>query len=315
MGKYVFDKKQIKFRKVTDSVGNIVKTVLGYFITTVTLSIVYYAIFCSAISTDSERRLRKENRLYKKTYAEMVRKQNLIADVISGLENKDNVIYEEVFHTTAPNLYSLQGEDFLASSDSIPDEDIVNYTAAKVKKLEETSSTIEENFKAIEAVLKSKGSVMPPLSLPLADLSYVQTGASVGKKTNPFYKVEVEHGGLDFVAPQGDAVVASADGVVSSITLSRKGLGNVVEITHEGGFVTRYAHLSDIVVRKGQTVSRGKKIGSVGISGTSFIPHLHYEVIKDGVNQNPVNYFFASVSPREYAEMMYMSLSTGQSMD
>lgn len=315
MGNYIFDKTKFEFKKVTNSVGNIVKTVLTYFITTVTLSIVYYAIFCSVISTDSERLLRKENRLYKKTYTEMVRKQNLIADVISGLESKDSGIYEEVFHTTAPNLYSLNGEDFLASSDTIPDRDIVNYTAAKVKSLEKSSSTIEENFKAIEALLSAKGTVLPPLSLPLADLSYAQTGASIGKKTNPFYKVEVEHSGLDFVAPQGDAVIASADGVVSSVTMSRKGLGNVVEITHAGGYVTRYAHLSDIAVRKGQTVARGKKIGSVGISGTSFIPHLHYEVIKDGVNQNPVDYFFASVTPHEYADMIYMSSSTGQSMD
>lgn len=315
MGKYTFDKTHIEFRKVTNSVGNIVKTVLSYFITTVTLAIVYYAIFCGVISTDSERLLRKENRLYKKTYQEMVRKQNLIADVISGLESKDNGIYEEVFHTTAPNVYSLNGEDFLASSDTIPDRDIVNYTAAKVNILESTSSKIEENFRAIEAALSSKSTAMPPLSLPLADLSYAQTGASVGKKTNPFYKVEVEHGGLDFIAPQGDAVIASADGVVTAVIHSRKGLGNVVEITHDGGYVTRYAHLSDIVVRKGQTITRGKKIGTVGISGTSFIPHLHYEVLKDDVPQNPVNYFFASVTPHEYAEMMYMSSSTGQSMD
>jgi murein DD-endopeptidase MepM/ murein hydrolase activator NlpD len=79
--------------------------------------------------------------------------------------------------------------------------------------------------------------------------------------------------------------------------------------------VTRYAHLADIETRKGRRVKRGTRIGYVGVSGNSFAPHLHYEVIRDTTIVDPVNYFFASVTPEDYVNMMVMAASTGQSMD
>lgn len=315
MNRYEFDRELVEFKKVSTSLGRTLKTVLKYLVGTLSLSFLYYILFCSFINTDKERRLRKENRLYKETYAQMVERQAMVGDVIKGLELKDEDIYGEIFHTTAPSLFSLGGTDFLAQSDTIQDKDIVAYTQKKVSALETSAARIERNFRAITSLLGYDQVSVPPMNLPLEDLSYVQTGASIGNKLNPYYKVEMYHNGLDLVAPQGDPVLATADGVVTSVTTSRKGLGNVVEITHAGGYVTRYAHLSDIVVRKGQTVQKGKKIASVGISGNSYIPHLHYEVLKDGLNQDPCNYLFASVSPDEYAEILYMASSTGQSMD
>jgi murein DD-endopeptidase MepM/ murein hydrolase activator NlpD len=137
----------------------------------------------------------------------------------------------------------------------------------------------------------------------------------VGSKINPFYKVAMTHNGLDLIAPAGEAVYAAADGVVSEVTMSKKGLGNVVAIDHGNGYKTRYAHLADVVVRKGRKVKKGTKIGSVGVSGNSFAPHLHYEVLRDTLILDPVNYLFASVTPEEYLNMVIMSVSTGQSMD
>ena len=70
-----------------------------------------------------------------------------------------------------------------------------------------------------------------------------------------------------------------------------------------------------MVIMQGRKVKKGAKIGYVGVSGNSFAPHLHYEVIRDTTVLDPVNYFFASVSPDEYVNMLIMSASTGQSMD
>ena len=137
----------------------------------------------------------------------------------------------------------------------------------------------------------------------------------MGERVNPFYKVKIAHNGLDLIAPDGTPVHAAADGVVKDVVKSRKGLGNVVTIDHGHGYVTRYAHLADIEVRKGRKVRRGARIGYVGISGNSFAPHLHYEVLKDTLTLDPVHHFFAGVSPDEYVNMLIMSASTGQSMD
>lgn len=96
---------------------------------------------------------------------------------------------------------------------------------------------------------------------------------------------------------------------------STKGLGNVVTIDHGNGFITRYAHLENTRVSKGQKVTRDKQIGQVGMSGNSFAPHLHYEVLKDTLRVDPLNFLFASVSPEDYMGMLFMSSNTGQSMD
>ena len=73
--------------------------------------------------------------------------------------------------------------------------------------------------------------------------------------------------------------------------------------------------MGDIQVFRGRRVKRDQQIGTVGISPTLPAPHLHFEVRRNGVPQDPVNYFFASVSPDEYVRMLYLAVSTGQSMD
>jgi murein DD-endopeptidase MepM/ murein hydrolase activator NlpD len=164
-------------------------------------------------------------------------------------------------------------------------------------------------------VISDSGFVMPPMTNPIEDFSFAQTGASVGDKMNPFYKVSMKHNGFDIIAPSGEPVHAVADGVVKEVIKSRKGLGNVVVIDHENGYFTRYAHLADVSAVKGRKVKRGVKIGHVGVSGNSFAPHLHYEVLRDTLVLAPVNHMFASVTPEEYINMMILSVSTGQSMD
>ena len=169
-------------------------------------------------------------------------------------------------------------------------------------------------MRIMEAV-RDSGFVMPPMTNPLEGFSFAQTGASVGDKINPFYKVSIRHNGLDLIAPAGEPVYASADGTVRNIIRSRKGLGNVVEIDHGNGYVTRYAHLADIEVSKGRKLKKGARIGYVGVSGNSFAPHLHYEIIRDTLVMDPVHHLFASVSPEEYTNILIMAVSTGQSMD
>ena len=177
------------------------------------------------------------------------------------------------------------------------------------------SLDIDRDFMDIFRLLSSGDAEMPPLSFPIKGFTYTSVGASVGEKINPFYKVKVGHDGLDMIVPSGTPVVASADGVVSSIQYSRKGLGNAVTISHKGGYVTKYAHLSDIKAVRGRRIRKGDVIGSVGMSGKSFAPHLHYEIWRDTVALDPVSYFFCSVTPDEYSAMLLLSASAGQSMD
>lgn len=295
--------------------GKILRRILRFFVGTLSMAILYYVLFALVFSTDTERRLRRENRMYEQEYPELARKEALIADVVEGLKLKDNLIYEDIFNTAAPDMEPHASIDFLAGLDSIPDKDIVQYTEKKIAFLESCSNVVEANFRQVMEVISDSGFVMPPMTNPMEEFSFAQTGASIGDKMNPFYKVNMQHNGFDIIAPSGAPVYAAADGVVKEVIKSRKGLGNVVVLDHENGYTTRYAHLADVQAVRGRKVKRGAKIGHVGVSGNSFAPHLHYEVLRDTVVLDPVNHMFASVTPEEYINMMILSVSTGQSMD
>lgn len=110
-----------------------------------------------------------------------------------------------------------------------------------------------------------------------------------GYRTSPFTGARRFHKGIDIAAPRGTSVVAPADGrVVFAENDGAYGLS--VEIDHGGGIATRYAHLHKFHVKKGDTVKRGTLIGEVGSTGRSTGPHLHYEVLVNGVPTNPKTY-------------------------
>lgn len=312
---YVYDKDNVRFKKVKTSVWAILKRGFTIFIASVSMAVLYYIIFAQFVSTEQERSLKRENRMYEQELPALEARERLLSDVVEGLQMRDNKIYEEIFHTSAPNMDPGSSLDFLVGLDSIPDGDIVKRSEVRLAALNDQAADVEEDFRRIIELVQSRGCVMPPMSNPLKDFSFAQTGASVGDKINPFYKVKILHNGLDLIAPAGDPVYAAADGRVKEVVKSRKGLGNVVAIDHGNGYVTRYAHLADIEVRVGRVLKKGTRIGYVGVSGNSFAPHLHYEVIRDTTVVDPVNHFFASVTPDEYVNMLIMSASTGQSMD
>jgi len=97
--------------------------------------------------------------------------------------------------------------------------------------------------------------------------------------------------GIDFPAPRGTPVYAAAKGLVTAAERHRY-FGNRVRIAHQNGFVTAYAHLNDFRVRPGQTVQKGQMISSVGSTGYSTGPHLHYEVLYNDKSRNPAEYLF-----------------------
>ncbi len=314
MEKYEFDKTKIEFRKSRRSVWTVLGKVVKYFLVTASLAVVYYIVFALLVNTDSERKLKRENQMYARMYDELSRKEELVGDVLEGLKAKDDIIYRQLFNSGAPDLGVIYPEGLLSMIDSVDDKDMVEYVGKKLDLLEEASGKVEDNFRRVMEVMEG-GGTLPPMTNPLKSFSYARTGASVGEKINPFYKVQVYHGGLDLISQQGDPVYAAADGTVKDVDHSSKGLGNVVTIDHGNGFVTRYAHLENTRVSRGQKVPRGKQIGQVGMSGNSFAPHLHYEVLKDTMRLDPINFLFASVSPEDYMGMLFMSFNTGQSMD
>ena len=313
--KYVFDSEDFSVGRSERKGRKVALLVLKFFLASISLTVVYYVIFALFFSTDKERALQNENRMLERMYPEMNRKAELLDEVVEGLKVRDMKIYEDIFETEAPELDKILDVNLMPLTDSLTEENLVKLTEAKASRLMTGAGKVEDNMRHVLRLLSEDSYTAPPMHLPLSNFSLPMTGASVGRKMNPFYKVTGEHDGLDFMAPLGDEVLAAADGTVSQVTRSRRGEGNVVVMEHSGGYSTKYAHLQDITVRKGQQVTRGTVIGHVGMSGLSFAPHLHYEVWKDTVMCDPVNFLFGSVDPGEYAHMFIVSVATGQSLD
>ncbi len=312
--RYIFD-RDFNLRKVTHSIWEILWTCLKWVIASASLASFCYLLFSFVISTDEEKRLRRENKMYEKLYPELKNKAELLGDEMKDLQYRDATIYKQIFNANAPSVDPQSADLFVFANDSIADKDIVEYTQRKASTLFQLVDSVNVNLGQIISESKKTSGKFPPMAVPVDGLKYAQVGASVGMKLNPFYKVQTQHNGIDLIVGQGTPVLASGDGIVRDVRRSGKGLGNVVEIEHEGGFVSVYAHLDELSVRKGEQVKTGKKVGTVGVSGNSFAPHLHYEVHKDSLVLDPVNFFFASYSPDEYVKVAYMAATTGQSMD
>jgi hypothetical protein len=304
-------------KKKDSKTKQILMAILRYTVASVSMGIVLYMLFALFFSTKEERRLERENRLYSNMYSGMKAKEELIGDVLEGLMQRDDAIYEELFDTQPPSLEEVGGYRGIGAqeSEALPERYYVKTASNRSDNLLAKAREIDDNFAEVFRLLEERADSIPPLSLPLKNMSYVQVGASVGLKHNPIYDLQMQHEGLDLIAPQGDPVYAAASGRVTKVTRSRKGLGNEVEIDHGNGYVTKYSLLGDISVTQGKPVKVGQVLGTVGVSTFVTAPHLHFEVYHNGEIQDPIDYFFSSLSPEDYSRMRIMAAKTSQSMD
>lgn len=138
-------------------------------------------------------------------------------------------------------------------------------------------------FKLLEKRVKDR---LLPTTLPVKD-AYL--GSPFGHRSDPIAGARAMHEGIDFNAETGTPVVAAADGVVLSAAY-HPDFGNVIDIDHGDGLVSRYAHLSRMDIKPASLVKRGQAIGAVGSTGRSTGSHLHFEVRMQGVAQNPAHF-------------------------
>lgn len=116
-----------------------------------------------------------------------------------------------------------------------------------------------------------------------------QLSSGFGMRVHPRYGTRMFHSGIDLSAPRGTPIHATADGIISFSGWS-KGNGNIVVIVHGNGFSTIYAHNTKNLMKVGQTVKRGQEIATIGSTGVSTGPHVHYEIWKNGERLNPKSF-------------------------
>lgn len=319
MAKFVYDKEHLRFKLKKVTFWSVIWKLFKYFVLSFSAAVLIYVVFALAYDTDREKMLLRENKEMREQYSKMQETMNLVDNAVGNLELRDREIYNAVFNSDPPR-YGLLHEDSTQWQGDLyekSEKKIIEESDRKLQTLEGVADKIDVALRVATEVFakKANGVASIPSIIPIRNFTILQTGASVGKKVNPFFKTVRDHNGIDLMAPVGSEVVCTADGFVIDVEKAVRTFGTRVTIEHEDGYVTTYSHLSIATVRRGQEVKAGAMIGRVGLSGTSFAPCLHYEVIRNGKYQEPVNYFFSDLSPFEYDEMLKVAVTTGQSMD
>lgn len=249
-------------------------------------------------------RLMSENLELKRKYSELETKLREMEELTERIYAEDNALYAQIlgvdFDTTDFHLYRNDSiVEIYSYHDSIFNS--VNerafyaaeMLALQLEKLQATSQLFTNNKNAI---------LYYPTISPVKTSDFIEISSPYGWRMHPIDKVEKYHEGIDISARVGSKVYSTAQGTVVKVMYSKYGYGNRVVIKHAYGFETLYAHLGEINVKKGQWVRKNQLIGTVGNTGKSTGPHLHYEIHKNGAPRDPLGYFYTSLG-EEYLAM------------
>lgn len=278
-----------------------------------------YLIFMFGFGLPTEKNLRKENSELKSQYAILEKRLDNSIKVMEDIRNRDDNFYRVMMQMDPlSSNQRLSGMDLDAKYDrlgKLNDLELLTRMNQQIDLLEHqiySQSLSFDQLKEAAGEQKDKISRIPSV-LPI-NIGQFTMSSGYGYRRDPVYGTAKFHSGLDFAAPTGTPVFATADAKVE--VADRKPIyGNCIDLDHGFNYKTRYAHLSQILVKPGEEVKRGQLIGKVGSTGKSSGSHLHYEVLFKGEPQNPVNYYFMDLTPEEYATLIRQAENSAHVMD
>lgn len=311
--KYYYDTEKCKYEKIEPKIGNILLSIFGFLFTAFVFGVGLVFLYDHFYDFPGEENLKSEVKSQK------LKNHTLDQLLIDFQKDLDDLKSDEI------DLRILVGAD---SSIRVSSDHIRKLTSREIDQLldgdEKTIDLISTEY--LDSIVSLKTQIEQlsasyvyfthltsskqdrlasiPWITPIGKDQKYRVASGYGMRKHPVLGIRKMHTGVDYACKIGTPIRATGNGVVKRIKKSCcKGYGNMVDIDHGYGFVTRYAHMSKILVKKGQKIKRGDVIGEVGSTGTSTGPHLHYEVIKNGKKNNPV-LFVHDLSDEEYEEML-----------
>ncbi len=319
--KYIFNHKTLSYEHARLTVRHIVLKVLSYLTTSVVFTIVILVLGTYFFDSPKERVLKRELRQYELQYKLVNERLAQIEKVLDDMADRDDNIYRVIFESepipSEARKAGYGGSDRYRDLQGYRNSDIITETAQKLDQITSRMYVQSKSFDEVSDLAKNKSRLLAsiPAIQPVSNNDLRRLSSYFGYRTDPYYKVLKFHEGVDFSAPTGTDIYATGDGVVVVADRAMSGYGNQIIIDHGFGYKTMYAHLQEFKVRRGEKVHRGQIIGTVGNTGKSTSPHLHYEVWKSEKPVNPINYFFNDITPEQYEEMLILSQRPSQTMD
>jgi len=270
---YEFNKNTLQFNKTSKRKIHLKHTIKTVFITAFLLNIFYLTI-----TTPKEHYLQVQNNNMIEKYDSI----NLLIDYgieyLYKLNRKNDIIYNNVIHNT--DVYGIGGVDV-----DIDSTNLYNYTTSKLTAFLADISMYNKRGDSLICNINEVSNT-PSIS-PILSSNIV---SFFGLRFHPIHKTIKMHTGIDYGVNVGTNIYSTAHGIVERVDYKQTGYGYQIIIKHKKNYKTRYAHLSKILIAKGDTVFRGQLIALSGNTGLSTGPHLHYEIIHNNKAINPIKF-------------------------
>jgi len=319
--KYYYNTNTLRYEKLETPLRVKLLRFLGFISSALVTALILVSLAYRYFPSANEKILLQENDDLKENFMALDEQAHKIEQRLRELEKRDNEVYRAIFEAN-PIPDSARAKEM---EHQIKVQQVLKLTKFELETsigntLRNVSNRMEvqdKSYGQIIGFIKNKEELLTatPAIQPVSNSELKRMASGYGYRIDPIYKTTHFHAGLDFAAPQGTPIYATANGVVTTAGNMANGYGNHVVINHGYGYETLYGHMYKVKARAGSRVKRGEIIGYVGSTGKSTGPHCHYEVHKNGRRIDPVYFFYNDLNPEQFNQMLKMSAVSNQSFD
>ena len=319
--KYYYNTNTLRYEKLETPLRVKLLRVLGFLSASIVTAIIIVSIAYRLFPSTKEKLLMQQNDALLQNYLALDEQTKKLQQQLAQLEKRDNEVYRAIFEANpipdSAREKEIQQQKEIQLVQGMAQYDLENSILKTLNSLTRRMIAQEKSYTQIDQYIKNKEELLActPAIQPLSNKDLKRIASGFGHRIDPVYKTVKFHAGLDFTAPQGTPIYASANGVVKIATHLGTGYGNHVVINHGYGYETLYGHMFRIKAKPGQRVKRGEIIGYVGSTGKSTGPHCHYEVHKNGRPLDPVYFFYNDLTPEQFDRIVKMASVSNQSFD
>jgi murein DD-endopeptidase MepM/ murein hydrolase activator NlpD len=319
--KYYYNTNTLRYEKLETPLRIKILRIFGFiaaaFVTATFISLIAFKF----VGSPNEKILGLQNEMLKDNYRDLREKVKDMEKAVAELEKRDNTVYRAIFEANpipdSARAKELEEQIEIATITQMEDKELLTSIVYTLNNLTSRIRTQKESYKEIDGLINNKEMLLShtPAIQPVSNKELSRIASGFGHRIDPVYKTVKMHAGLDFAAPQGTPIYATADGTVKIAGNQGNGYGNHVVINHGYGYQTLYGHMVRVKSRPGQVVKRGEVIGWVGSTGKSTGPHCHYEVHKNDRRIDPVYFFYNDLTPDQFDRLLKQAASSNQSLD
>ncbi len=319
--KYFYNTNTLRYEKLEMPLRVKLLRIFGFIAAAlVTAFLISYFAF-QFVGSPNEKLLRMQNSSLKENYQDLNDELKNLEKQIKELEKRDNNVYRSIFEANpipdSARAKEIEMEEEIKTVSGMTDNQLLSSIYYSIKNIKSRVNVQMDSYKEIDSLIKNKEQLLAhtPAIQPVSNQDLSRIASGFGYRIDPVYKTVKMHAGLDFAAPQGTPIYATADGRITLAGNAGDGYGNHVIINHGYGYQTLYGHMVKVKGKVGQNVKRGEVIGWVGSTGKSTGPHCHYEVHKNGNKIDPVYFFYNDISPEQFDRLLKQAAASNQSFD